>query len=78
VFFWVEVEENAPITNTTAESLPASFEFTDITQEWILFQLINGQADTSPVTGWDAFKRLSRGPGEGYDPSPLVCGGHRV
>ncbi len=67
-FFWVDVEENAPITDTTAEPLTASFELAYVTKEGIPFHLVNRKPDASRVVGRDAFKRLLRGPCEGYDP----------
>jgi hypothetical protein len=67
MFPWVEVEEYAPIPNTAAEPLLDSFEFTDVAQEGIHFHLIECTANTLAVVGRDAFKGLSRGPGEGYE-----------
>jgi len=66
--FRVYVEENAPITQATAEAIPASFKFTDVTPEGIFFHLIDRGPETSPVVGRDTFKRLLRWPGEGDEP----------
>lgn len=64
----MDVEENAPITDTTAESLPASSELAYVTQEGVPLHLINRNSEASPIVGRDAFKRLLRGPCEGYEP----------
>jgi len=77
-FVRVEVEENAPIPDPAPEPLLASFEFTDVAQEGIHLHLIDCTANTLALVGRDAFKRLSRGPGDGYEPWFLVCGVHGV
>jgi hypothetical protein len=78
MLLWVEVEEDAPIPNTAAEPLLDSFEFADVAQEGIHFHLIECTANTLALVGRDAVKRLSRGPGEGYEPEFLVGGVHGV
>ena len=58
-----EVKENPPVTDTAAKGILA-LEIFDVAFEGISLHLVESGAYAGPIVRWDAFKRLSRGPGE--------------
>ena len=75
VLLWIDVEENTPVADAAAESIPSSLEFVHVALEGILFHRIERKADASLVVGRGALKRSLRGPGEDDPPRLFLFGG---